>query len=100
MEGYYLTKNQDIPLNDRKPGEVADVALQQLARWQEIARSWPVRLLVRKKRWLNICDVCRQSLWFEGDKNGVPYQYQDAEILALIVAHIRQAHSEVYDASQ
>lgn len=95
MTGYYETPNQMIPLNDRAPGELAPIALEQLAPYQRIAEDWGIYPQECYR-----CKKCDQSLWFVNDKRGQLYRYTDDEILALIVAHIRQRHPEVIDAGQ
>lgn len=90
MEGYYKTPNKMIPLNDREPGEVADVALAQLAQWQEVAIAWDTYSDGRANR----CHDCHQNIWFSKDPQGHAYKYTDDEILALKVAHVRQCHSQ------
>jgi hypothetical protein len=100
MTGYYQTPNKDIPLNDREPGEIADVAKERLRKWEAFVANWPIDLVFRNNRWCNICATCWQNIWFERDKNGVNYTYSDAEILALIVAHVMQVHSEALDGNK
>jgi hypothetical protein len=89
-DAYYQVPNMYIPLNDRKPGEIADVAQQQLAHWQAVARDWGVYTDGRENR----CAECHQNIWFSMDAARHPYTYTDDEILALKVAHVRQCHSE------
>jgi hypothetical protein len=90
MEGYYRTPNKMIPLNDRDPGEIADVALEQLKAWESIAESWDVYTDGRSNR----CKECHQNIWFSTDPQRGEYMYAPGEILALKVAHVRQCHSE------
>ena len=89
-EGYYQTPNLMIPLNDREPGEIADIAKEQLERWREIADTWPVYTDGRCNR----CKECHQNIWFSTDPRGYKYDYNTDEILALKVAHVRQCHDE------
>lgn len=96
MSGYYHVPNNLIPLNDRAPGELAGIALEQLAPYREVAATWLIYPDGRCHR----CMECDQNIWFSRDRQGQPYRYTDAEILALIVAHIRQCHAEVIDAGQ
>jgi hypothetical protein len=95
MTGYYVTPNKNVPLNDREPGTIAQVALDQLAEWNAIAERWHYRETDNEVR----CDYCGQNLWFVHDKHGVMYDYSREELLALTVAHIRQNHSEVISES-
>jgi hypothetical protein len=91
MESYYHTPNKLVPLNDRGPGEIAEVALQELKHWQAVAMVWPVYTDGRCNR----CQECHENLWFTTDPRGGKYQYTDDEILALKVAHLRQCHEEI-----
>lgn len=98
-DGYFLTPNKMIPLNDRPAGEIAPVALEQLAAWQALARRWPIErhchdTETRKGQPCWCCGVCDKTIWFVNDPHGNIFVYSDDEILALKVAHIRQAHAE------
>jgi hypothetical protein len=95
MAGYYQTPNVMVPLNKRERGEVADIAIRQLAVIQNCAITWPVVEQGNENR----CGLCSQNLWFRYDTYGEPYGYSDEELLALKVAHIRQNHQEAYDVS-
>lgn len=91
---YGNTPNKDIPLNDRKPGEIADIAWAQLRKFQCAADTWPVHHTLRDNRYCNVCRLCKQNLWFSSDEdNGAAFTYTEADIKALIVAHIRQRHT-------
>jgi hypothetical protein len=105
-EGYYQTPNIMIPLNDRPPGEIAPVALEQLAMWENIARGWPVERhchdvynddgkLICNGQPCWCCADCDKTIWFVNDPSGKIFVYADEEILALKVAHVRQCHAEV-----
>lgn len=85
---YFITKNQDVPLNDRPKGEVAPHAIRELQRWQKIANEWGIYPDGRCRR----CMECDENIWFAVDDHGREYIYSDEEINALIVAHIRQVH--------
>lgn len=91
LTGYYSTPNASIPLNNRPPGEIAEVAWRQLKPYRDAAPTWPVHQDGR----FNRCRLCNQNIWFAYDVNGNPYVYVDDEIITLIVAHIRQVHSEM-----
>jgi hypothetical protein len=90
MEGYYNTPNLMVPLNKRDKGEIADVALVDLEKWQAVAIEWPVYTDGRCNR----CTDCHQNVWFSTDPRGYKYTYTDDEILALKVAHVRQCHDQ------
>lgn len=91
MEGYYNTPNKMIPLNDREPGEIAEIAWQQLEPYRIAASTWETYTDGRCNR----CKECHQNIWFTTDLQRTPYSYDPTEILALKVAHLRQCHSEV-----
>lgn len=92
-DAFYNTPNVFVPLNNREKGEIADVAKDQLIAWQIIAEEWPIAIEGR----FNRCHVCGQNIWYTADATGDVYDYNDAEISALIVGHIRQNHSEAID---
>jgi hypothetical protein len=93
--GYFTTPNTSIPLNDRAPGEIADIALRQLQPYQEAAKTWPILHTTRDGRSVNLCRECYENIWFDSDKHDVPYTYTEEEIQTLIVAHIRQNHERM-----
>jgi hypothetical protein len=98
--GYYQTANKDIPLNDRGKGEIAPIAFDQLRPYREAAQTWPVYNEMRDgetmgPRWVHACRICTQAIWFNSDENKVAYDYSEEEMLALIIAHIRQCHSKL-----
>jgi hypothetical protein len=91
-EGYYSTSNTKIPLNNRAPGDLAQVAIDQLETYQAAAADWPLYIDVNDLRACHRCTRCGQNIWFGTDQEGQDYHYTEAEINALVVAHIRQAH--------
>ena len=93
-KGYYQTPNVNVPLNDRPKGEIAEVAKRQLRPYQVAASTWPIDHSGISR----LCGVCKQNLWFYADIYGKPYFYQPGEITALIVAHIRQVHTDAITA--
>lgn len=96
-DGFYQTPNINVPLNKRNRGELAEIALQQLALWDLIAEAWDIRYVVREDRECNICAMCAQNIYFTSDKTGNKYDYNEGELRALIVAHIRQRHPEAME---
>lgn len=81
------------PTPNESPGEIHDLAMEQLQLYQTIAETWgryPDGNCVR-------CGKCSQAIYMRHDKHGYTYNYNRAEILALVVAHIRQVHEEVVD---
>ena len=99
-DGYGTPPNNAIPLNDRPPGELAPIAFLQLKPFQEAAIQWPIHEVIRydaddSKRKTMVCRLCDQAIWFLVDEEGHPFTYiYDVDIKPLIVAHIRQLHSE------
>lgn len=94
-QGYYETPNIYVPLNDREEGEIAPIALEQLAIYQRAAAEWPILAYVRKGRECNTCGICDENIWFTSDQAGTKYRYTEEELSALKVAHIRQVHSDI-----
>jgi hypothetical protein len=93
-EGYYSTPNTNIPLNNRLPGDLAQVAIDQLAEYQMSARGWAIEVDINDPRECHRCGECGQNIWFGCDLALQPYQYTEEEQLTLIVAHLRQVHSD------
>ena len=94
MDPYYITPNKDIPLNDRESGELAVIAVEQLQKWQDFAHTWPTFEAKINSRDGVQCGRCSQTIFFRSDVGGNRFQYTAEQILALIVAHIRQRHEE------
>ena len=93
-QGYFQTPNTQVPHNARQPGEIAPIAIQQLQRYRALAETWPIyRATFRENR----CRVCDQNIWFSHDSTGHEYQYESGQVIALIVAHIRQNHEGAID---
>lgn len=75
------------------PAGLGALALRQLAAWQEIASA----LLLDEVPEVHArCTLsgCSQSVAVL-ERGGKRYQYTDDELLALKVAHLRQAHIEL-----
>lgn len=83
---------QHHPNDSPRDGTIHPIGLQQLAQYQELALTWPRYPDGRAMR----CGKCDQNLWFTYDLNGNQFVYADEEKMALVVAHIRQNHAEVY----
>lgn len=94
VKGYGNTPNKDIPLNDRESGAIASIAMEQLRSYQERAANWRMYRVRREGRDVSCCQACLQALWFVSDEDEQLYVYTDDELLALKVAHIRQAHDK------
>jgi len=88
MDGYGWLPDSQNP--NASPGEIHPMALNQLVVYQVAATDWPRYPDGRCVR----CGKCDQSIYMRRDIHGVTYQYTKDEILALVVAHIRQAHEE------
>ena len=79
-------------------GQVAPLALRQLAAWEEIAKDWATfdgadaefpNVVVER------CASCFGGIYRKTDDLGKTYAYTDAEVLALVVAHLRLAHADL-----
>jgi hypothetical protein len=87
----------DTPMSTR---DLPPIAERQLAAWQEIAQDWPTVSVcdVEDKTddgegvWVERCVSCFGGIYRVTDPHGHPYPYSDADRLALVVAHLRQAH--------
>ena len=95
MQVFGMTPNNMIPLNDRKPGELAEIALKQLVPFREAAQQWPLYFTIRDGRSCYACKVCKFSIWFIRDIHDKPYDISDEEKTTLTTAHIRQSHKEM-----
>lgn len=93
-DAYFNTSNSKIPLNSRAPGDLAQVAKDQLSAFQEAAKNWPLYIDVNDLRACHRCTRCGQNIWFGTDSEGRDYHYTEDEIMTLVVAHIRQAHED------
>lgn len=74
-----------------EPPVISPVAAGQLAAWEEIARGWALYNDDICQR----CVSCHVAVWRLVDDTGNAYQYSEEQHLALIVAHLRQAHLEL-----
>jgi hypothetical protein len=97
MERSYLTPNTQIPLNNRAPGTMAAIAMEQLKPYMIAAQTWPIYQEMRHgetmgPRWVHACRVCEQAVWFDSDTDKRPFNYTEGEKLTLIVAHLRRCH--------
>lgn len=97
---YQYTPNTNVPLNNRLPGELADIALEQLKPFQIAADAWPVHEVYRDHRDCNVCLICDQNIWFSTDMLGYEYHLTEDNKRTLKVAHIRQVHSGVVDGKE
>lgn len=72
-----------------------EIAERQLAGWEAYARNFPLVLDTDSTGMPERCGFCGQAIYFVMDTFGNSYGYSREEILALTVAHIRQAHEEI-----
>jgi hypothetical protein len=94
-QGYYETPNIYINHNNRPKGQVAEIALEQLAPFVRAAKGWSLREVNRDNRHGMACSLCNQMIFFISDVNGVLFAYSEDDIQALVTAHIRQLHESV-----
>lgn len=73
-------------------GQVSPSAIRELAAWEGVAFEW--KWYVHPDTYLR-CQECHQAIARMADRNRELYDYTDAELMALKVAHLRQVHSEV-----
>jgi hypothetical protein len=74
-------------------GQLAAVALAQLAAWEDIARGWV--LVTAPGEEYARCKRCGQAVIRLADDGSRAYTYTPEAKLALTVAHLRQAHPEL-----
>ena len=67
----------------------------ELAGWQEMAAMWPLRFCIEDPQ--ARCEACDQGVIRLIDDAGNGYLYSRAQIVALVVAHIRQVHDNTQD---
>ncbi len=71
---------------------LAPLAQAQLAAWQDLAQTWPLTLDAAEGHIR--CGRCQQSVARLADDLGKAYSYWVRDWLAMVVAHLRQAHPE------
>jgi hypothetical protein len=84
-----------------------DVALIQLAAWQELAVTWPISIVYFDESNRSVetpvdgesshaaCGECTVSIYAITDRAGNKYTYQPGQELAMVVAHLRNFHREL-----
>jgi len=82
------------PNDSPRDGTMHVIAVEQLKGWQDVAHTWPTFEAKINGRDGVQCGRCSQTVFFRSDMGGNRFQYTADQILALLVAHIRQAHSE------
>jgi hypothetical protein len=73
---------------------ISPSALRELAAWEAIATKW--EWYIHPDTYLR-CRECHQGVARMADRHGANFSYNEAELLALKVAHIRQIHSEIFN---
>ena len=74
-----------------EPPTVSNVALGQLAAWEDLARDWATY-----EDWPCMrCVSCHVNVYRIADDDDKVYSYTPDQRLALTVAHLRQAHMEL-----
>jgi hypothetical protein len=76
-------------------GHVAPAALRQLAAWEALAADWATYQMADGENpmiFVERCGSCHIGIRRVTDEAGRAYAYQDGDRLALLVAHLRQAH--------
>jgi len=72
-------------------GELAPLAVRQLAAWEAIAAGWPVSLSGETWR----CGDCTGPVALAVDGAKRTYQYTREQFLALTVLHLRNHHADL-----
>lgn len=73
---------------------ISPSAIRELAAWEAIATQW--EFYIHPDTYLR-CRECHQGIARMADRHGALFDYNEGDLLALKVAHIRQIHSEVYN---
>jgi len=91
---------KESPNDSPMDGTIHEIAQDQLKYWQEIAFTWTTFDARINGREGVQCGRCSQTIFFRSDVGGNRFQYTPDQILALMVAHIRQTHSEEVNGPQ
>ncbi len=75
------------------PAGLGALARVQLAAWQQIASAWPLYLDAAEGHMR--CCACTQSVARLTDDAHKAFSYTAGDWLALLVAHLRQAHPDM-----
>lgn len=76
---------------------ISPSAIRELAAWEAIATQW--EFYIHPDTYLR-CRECHQGIARMADRHGALFDYNEADLLALKVAHLRQTHSEVYNGAE
>ena len=74
-----------------EPAKLSYLATEQLAAWEKLAANWPLYVDGPCGR----CASCHVNVIRLVDEQGISYVYTDEQLLALKVAHLRQAHMDL-----
>lgn len=72
------------------PREIDPLALRQLKAWEAIAETWVLTRMFEEPHIR--CHDCGLSVLKLADEQGNVYQYEPADIKALVVGHLRNHH--------
>jgi hypothetical protein len=79
--------------------ELPPVAAGPLAAWEDLARGWATFRVYDvdpgAQAWNLRCASCLGGICRLTDPHGKPYPYSDADMLALVVIHLRQSHMDL-----
>ena len=76
---------------------ISPSAIKELAAWEAIATQW--EWYIHPDTRLR-CRECHQAVARMADRHGQLFDYNEADLLALKVAHIRQIHAEVFNGAE
>jgi hypothetical protein len=71
--------------------DISPLAVYQLKAWQDIARTWIIQVIRRGDDYHLVCPACDESVK-PMMKDGRYYITSVEEILAAVVAHLRNRH--------
>lgn len=72
-------------------GEIAPLAVSQLAAWEKLAEEWQDRILLDEEG-VGRCDECGKGVILWLDRNMLPYRYTHEQVIAQTVLHLRNHH--------
>lgn len=78
----------------RPLGELAPVAIRQLAAWEKIAEAWQAKVALDEEG-VGRCGDCGKGVLVWIDRHGSPYRYTHEQVLALTVLHLRNHHADL-----
>lgn len=78
----------------RPAGELAPVAVAQLAAWEKLAETWQAKIALDEEG-VGRCGDCGKGVLVWIDRRGKPYRYTHEQVLALTVLHLRNHHADL-----